>query len=120
MRTFRRENSDAYYFNWILEIDSGFQQTFVPTHENVAQLEIHQNMDRHMLAINLRRVFSAIVSGNVKEDGISAIAQHGPFEIRGDNKIMQSLDTLLRSFVEDQRMKIPGTQYSPCYHLVKT
>lgn len=40
VRNFRRENSDAYYFNWILEIDNGFQTPFIPTHENVAKLEI--------------------------------------------------------------------------------
>ena len=93
VRVFRRENSDAYYFNWILKIDSNFQQPFVPSHENVAKLEIHQDMDRHQLAANLRQVFSAIVAGNVKEEGIAAIKEHGPFEIRGDKKIMQSLDT---------------------------
>lgn len=119
VRVFRRENSDAYYFNWILKVDNGFQHPFIPTHENVAQLEIHQNMDRHQLAANLRQAFSAIVSGNVKEEGIAAIKEHGPFEIRGDKKIMQSLDTLLKSFVEDHRMKIPGTRYSPCYQLIE-
>ena len=119
VRVFRRENSDAYYFNWILEVDNGFQQPFLPTHENVAKLEIHQDMDRHQLAANLRQVFSAIVAGNVKEGGISAIKDHGPFEMRGDKKIMQSLDTLLQSFVGDHRMKIPGTRYAPCYRLIE-
>ncbi len=120
VRVFRRENSDAYYFNWILEVDNGFQRPFIPTHENVAKLKIHQNMERHLLAANLRQVFSAIVAGNVKEEGIAAIRDHGPFEIRGDGKIMQSLDTLLKSFVDDHRMKIPATRYSPCYQLIKS
>jgi len=119
VRKFRRENNDAYYFNWILKVAEGFQKPFVPTHENVAKLEIKQNMARHDLAANLRQVFSAIVAGNVKEDGIAAIAEHGPFEIRGDVKIMSSLDTLLKSFVEQHRMKVPGTRYSPCYQLIK-
>ncbi len=118
VRIYRRENSDAYYFNWILKVDNGFQIPFVPTHENVAHLDIHQNMDRHQLAANLRQVFSAIVAGNVKEEGIAAIKEYGPFEIRGDKKIMQTLDTLLNSFVDDHRMKIPGTRYAPCYQLV--
>jgi len=119
VRNFRRENSDAYYFNWILKVDHGFQKPFVPTHENIAKLEIKQGMDRHDLAANLRQVFSAIVAGNVKEDGIATIAEHGPFEIRGDVKIMNSLDTLLKSFVEQHRMKVPGTRYSPCYRVIK-
>ncbi|MCP4490977.1 MAG: LOG family protein [Gammaproteobacteria bacterium] len=118
VRNFRRENSDAYYFNWILEIDKDFQIPFNATHENVARLEIRPDMPRHKLAANLRRVFSAIVAGNVKESGIATIKQHGPFEIRGDTTIMAALDTLLQSFVDQQRMKIPGTQYSPCYQLV--
>ncbi|NNE63701.1 MAG: DUF3412 domain-containing protein, partial [Gammaproteobacteria bacterium] len=92
---------------------------FNPTHDKVAELEISQHMDRHQLAANLRRVFSAIVTGNVKEEGIAAIKKNGPFEIRGDRKIMQSLDTLLKSFINDHRMKIPGTKYRPCYRLIK-
>ncbi|MDH5355814.1 MAG: nucleotide 5'-monophosphate nucleosidase PpnN [Gammaproteobacteria bacterium] len=119
VRNFRRENSDAYYFNWILEIDNGFQTPFQPTHENVAKLEIRRNMPSHKLAANLRRLFSAIVAGNVKQEGIVAIKKHGPFEIRGEAEIMQALDTLLKSFIEQQRMKIPGTHYSPCYRLIQ-
>ena len=119
VRDFRRANGDAYYFNWILKVDNGFQRPFISTHDNVAKLEINQGMDRHQLAANLRRVFSAIVSGNVKEEGIAAIKQHGPFEIRGDRQIMESLDTLLKSFISDHRMKIPGTTYRPCYQLIR-
>ncbi len=117
VRNFRRENSDAYYFNWILKIDKDFQIPFQATHENVAKLEIRQSMPRHKLAAALRCVFSAIVAGNVKADGIAAIKQHGPFEIRGDATIMASLDTLLQSFVNQQRMKVSGSEYSPCYQL---
>jgi predicted Rossmann-fold nucleotide-binding protein len=118
VRTFRRENSDAYYFNWILKIESEFQQPFIPTHENVAQLKLNLDQPKHHLAANLRRAFSAIVAGNVKEEGIRAIEQNGPFEIRGEAKIMESLDQLLQSFVEQERMKIPGTRYSPCYTVI--
>jgi len=119
VRTFRRENSDAFYFNWILKIAVEFQQPFIPTHENVAQLKLDKDQPKHHLAANLRRAFSAIVAGNVKEEGIRAIEKNGLFEISGDAKIMQSLDKLLRSFVEQERMKIPGTFYSPCYTIIK-
>ncbi len=118
VRTFRRENSDAYYFNWILKIAPEFQQPFTPTHGNVAQLKLNKDQPKHHLAANLRRAFSAIVAGNVKQEGIRAIEQNGPFEIRGEAKIMRSLDQLLRSFVEQERMKIPGTRYSPCYTVI--
>lgn len=115
VRNFRRTHSDAYYFNWILRIDHSFQQPFEPTHENVANLEISRDRPLHLLASDLRRAFSAIVSGNVKEDGIHAIERHGPYRISGDAEIMRSLDALLHSFVEQQRMKVPGKRYTPCY-----
>ena len=73
VKDFRRSNSDAYYFNWILEVDSEFQTTFIPTHENMSELELHSDMPIHLLAANLLRAFSGIVAGNVKEDGIKAI-----------------------------------------------
>ena len=118
VKDFRRSNSDAYYYNWILEIDNEFQKPFIPSHENMAKLEIHSDMENHHLAANLRRAFSGIVAGNVKEDGIRAIEEHGLFEIRGEKKIMQPLDNLLKSFVQQNRMKLPGTTYTPCYKVV--
>lgn len=118
VKNFRRSTSDAYYYNWVLKVEHEFQKPFFPSHENMAQLELHKNQDTHLLAANLRRAFSGIVAGNVKDDGIRAIEEHGHFEIRGDNSIMQPLDALLESFVQDQRMKLPGTKYSPCYKVV--
>jgi len=119
VRNFRRERADAYYFNWILNIDHQFQLPFVPTHENVAALNLTQDQPLHLLAANLRRAFSAIVSGNVKAEGIAQIEQQGPFRICADPKIMESLDALLQSFVAQQRMKVPGKAYTPCYSLQK-
>ncbi|MDH3634844.1 MAG: nucleotide 5'-monophosphate nucleosidase PpnN [Gammaproteobacteria bacterium] len=119
VRNFRREHSDAYYFNWLLNIDHQFQKPFHPSHENVAALNLGREQDLHLLAADLRRVFSAIVSGNVKADGIQRIEKNGPFVIRGEKQIMQSLDALLHSFVAQQRMKVPGKTYTPCYYLNK-
>ena len=119
VRDFRRENSDAYYFNWLLNIEKDFQLPFVPSHENMRNLELHKNQPRHTLAANLRRAFSGIVAGNVKDDGIRAVEEHGLFEIRGDASIMEPVDSLLTSFVEQHRMKLPGTQYVPCYRIIK-
>lgn len=119
VRQFRRSSSDAYYFNWILKIEQEFQQPFHPTHENMSNLALHKDQDVHHLAANLRRAFSGIVAGNVKDDGIRSIEDHGLFEIRGDKGIMESLDTLLASFVARQRMKLPGAKYSPCYRIIK-
>ena len=66
----------------------------------------------------MRRAFSGIVAGNVKEYGIDAIVRHGPFELSGDKAIMDPLDALLRSFVAQHRMKLAGGEYTPCYRLV--
>ena len=119
VRDFRRDNSDAYYFNWLLNIEPDFQQPFEPTHENMSNLELHKNQPRHTLAANLRRAFSGIVAGNVKDEGIRAVEEHGLFEIRGDASIMEPVDSLLASFVEQHRMKLPGTKYVPCYRIIK-
>ncbi len=119
VREFRKAKEDAYYFNWLLKIDPEFQKPFIPTHENMRNVALHKNQERHLLASNLRRVFSGIVAGNVKDEGIRAIEQHGYFEIRGDASIMDAMDSLLASFVAQQRMKLPGTQYIPSYRIVK-
>jgi predicted Rossmann-fold nucleotide-binding protein len=118
VRAFRKENGDAYYFNWLLKIDAIFQQPFNPTHSNMKGLALHKNQENHKLAANLRRAFSGIVAGNVKAEGIRAIENYGHYEIQGNNAIMKLLDSLLTSFVEQHRMKLPGKKYSPCYRII--
>ena len=82
-------------------------------------LNLTQNQERHQLAANLRRAFSGVVAGNVKDEGIRAVEQHGDFEIRGETSILDPLDALLTSFVAQQRMKLPGKTYKPCYRIIK-
>ena len=119
VREFRKDRSDAYYFNWLLKIDHEFQKPFAPTHANMRNLNLNKNQESHLLAANLRRAFSGIVAGNLKEQGIRAIEKHGLFEIHGDPQIMASMDALLTSFVVQHRMKLPGTAYKPCYKIIK-
>ncbi|MDD5113206.1 MAG: nucleotide 5'-monophosphate nucleosidase PpnN [Methylobacter sp.] len=119
VREFRKSVGDAYYFNWLLKIDQVFQQPFNPTHHNMRSLELHKNQLSHQLAANLRRAFSGIVAGNVKNEGILAIEKHGHFDIRGDLDIMRLMDSLLTSFVEQHRMKLPGKLYLPCYRIIQ-
>ena len=118
VRNYRKQHKDAYYFNWLLQIQPEFQQPFHPTHGNMADLHLHRDQPKHLLAANLRRAFSGIVAGNVKPDTIKSVRKKGPFEINGEHEIMQALDALLASFVEQRRMKLPGTTYSPCYKIV--
>ena len=84
----------------------------------MAALRLHKNQPVADLAADLRRAFSGIVAGNVKPVGIEAIKKHGLYQINGDASIMQSLDKLLSSFVEQNRMKLSG-DYEPCYELIK-
>lgn len=117
VKDYRRQHKDSYHFNWRLTIDHDFQVPFEPTHEAMSALEISPELPVHKLAANLRRVFSGIVAGNVREDGAARIREHGPFEIRGSGEIMALLDELLKAFVEQRRMKL-AEQYSPCYRVV--
>ena len=118
VHSFRKEHGDAYYFNWRLVIDEEFQKPFNATHEAMSELEINDELPTHILAANLRRAFSGIVSGNVREDTAAAIEDRGPFQIHGSERIMRLLDDLLAAFVSQQRMKLSGKDYSPCYRVV--
>ena len=118
VREFRRTRNDSYNFNWLLEVPPPLQQPFTPTHEAMRALSLSRDRPAHELAADLRRAFSGIVAGNVKEQGLAAIARHGPYELRGDTAVMRLLDRLLTAFVQQQRMKLPGSRYQPCYRLV--
>jgi predicted Rossmann-fold nucleotide-binding protein len=120
VREFRKRNTDSYNFNWLMRVDPEFQQPFEVTHASMRTLRLHRDLPVHELAADLRRAFSGIVSGNVKEPGIRAIERHGPFEIVGDSAITGMLDELLASFVAQGRMKLPGTAYVPCYQVVRS
>ena len=119
VREHRKCSHDAYYYNWSLTIDPIFQRPFVPNHKNMSGLKLQRKQPVHKLAANLRQAFSGIVAGNVKEQGIRAIEERGLFELKGDKEIMAALDQLLKSFVDQQRMKLPGSRYKPCYTLVR-
>jgi predicted Rossmann-fold nucleotide-binding protein len=112
---FRSEHGDAYYFNWRLKIVKDFQRPFAATHRSMLDLDIDEDLPPHELAANLRRAFSGIVSGNVREDTAELIDREGPFEIRGSRRIMGLLDQMLTGFVAQHRMKISHGDYKPCY-----
>jgi predicted Rossmann-fold nucleotide-binding protein len=117
VRRQRIAQQDSFFFNWALAIPLEFQRPFVPTHEEMAALDLHQGRKPHELAADLRRAFSGIVAGNVKEPSMRRIEANGPFEIHGDPDMMRALDALLRAFVAQGRMKIAG-DYKPCYRVV--
>jgi hypothetical protein len=119
VREYRRKLGDAFYYNWMLHIDHDFQRPFSPTHETMSALNLHYDQPNHELACNLRRMFSGIVSGNIKEEGVLSIEKNGPFQISGDPQLMAELDALLAKFCQDKRMKLSrDTEYKPCYQIV--
>ena len=118
VREFRRRHSDSYNFNWLLSIQPVFQQPFEVTHAAMRALDLSRAQPAHELAANLRRAFSGIVTGNVKEVGIQAIERDGPYELAGDPAVMRPLDELLAAFVSQRRMRLPGSAYRPVYRLV--
>ncbi|MEL7296221.1 MAG: nucleotide 5'-monophosphate nucleosidase PpnN [Pseudomonadota bacterium] len=113
----RRRDGDAYYFNWRLHIPQEFQRPFDTNHENMAALDLSESLPSHELAANLRRAFSGIVAGNIREETAQLVAEHGPFELSGSARIASLLDRLLRSFVAQKRMKISG-EYKPCFRVL--
>ena len=117
VREYRIAQKDSFYFNWGMDIPLDFQQPFVPTHEAMAALDLHHGRRPQDLAADLRRAFSGIVAGNVKEEGLRRVEQFGPYRLDGDADIVRALDALLRAFVQQRRMKISG-EYRPCYELV--
>jgi predicted Rossmann-fold nucleotide-binding protein len=116
VRDARAAQDNAYFFNWTLDIGRDFQQPFEATHESMRALELHRDQPAHSLAVNLRRAFSGIVAGNVREAGIARVEKYGPFELRGDREIIGALGQLLQDFVNDRRMRLTDA-YEPCYRI---
>ncbi|MGL4206230.1 MAG: nucleotide 5'-monophosphate nucleosidase PpnN [Aeromonadaceae bacterium] len=119
VREHRKATGDAYSFNWSLKVEPEFQLPFEPDHKTMSSLDLHWDQPPAQLAANLRRAFSGIVAGNVKEGGIQAIERHGPFQLHGDKELMALMDKLLKSFLSQGRMKLPGSEYTPCYQIVR-
>ena len=117
--TLRSEKQEAFYYNWSLNIAEDLQIPFIPTHQNMAGLKLDYESPIHLRASQLRAAFSGLVAGNVKAFGIEQIARHGPYKINGDEKILNAIDKLLRSFIGQKRMKLGVSEddYHPCYEL---
>jgi predicted Rossmann-fold nucleotide-binding protein len=112
----RFERQEPMYYHSELVIDAELQQPFEPTHESMASLRLHRDQDGFVLARELRKLFSGIVAGNIKQATVARIKQFGPFEITAEPGITAPLDRLLNSFVQQGRMKISGN-YRPCYRV---
>lgn len=114
---YRREIGDTLSYNWSLHIPVEFQQPFIPTHENMANLQLEFSRPVAELAVTLRRAFSGIVAGNIRQDTMQAVAQYGPFQLHGDPIIMEKMSEMLQSFITEGRITLLREGYTPCYEL---
>lgn len=117
VRGYRVAEQESFSYNWGLVIPEDLQQPFNPTHENMAALQLHRDQPVHQLAAELRRAFSGIVAGNIKEFGVRSVEENGPFVLQGEPDLVQSLGELLSAFVEQGRMKLDSQDYKPCFTL---
>ena len=117
VRRQRIESSESFSYHWRLHIPPELQQPFFPSHENMAALKLHRDQPRHALIAELRRAFSGIVAGNVKEFGVRAVDAHGPFQLHGEGDLVAGLAGLLDAFVRDGRMRIDAGSYRPCFEV---
>jgi hypothetical protein len=117
VRAYRVERQESFSNNWELVIPEEFQRPFNPSHENMAALCLHRQQPMNELVAELRRAFSGIVAGNVKDFGVLAVAEHGPFQLQGDADLIAGLGELLDDFVQQGRMKLDTQNYTPCFEL---
>ena len=105
-------------FNRRIDIPWELQQPFEATHESMAALALHPDQPVEQLAAELRRVFSGIGTGNVREAGLRRIRDRGPFMLRGDREVLVALDGLLAEFANERRMpSLDSADYVPCYEI---
>jgi predicted Rossmann-fold nucleotide-binding protein len=118
VREFRSHCEDAFLFNWLINIGTSFQQPFDASHESMEGLALTRTQPAYDLAVNLRRAFSGIVAGNIRDEGIRRVEARGPFVLRGDNEIVTALDVLLRDFIAQGRMRLTDPEnYVPCFQI---
>lgn len=118
VRAQRDEADEPYYFNWRVNVPLAFQLPFFATHNSMSALALHADQAPSSLAVNLRRAFSGIVAGNVRESGIRLVEERGPFVLTGDREIIDALGRLLEDFVDQGRMKLSDPDmYVPCYRI---
>ncbi len=118
VRRHRSKTQDAYSFNWDLVIEKHLQEPFIPTHDNMSGLELSRELPPGKLASEMRRGFSGSVAGNVKAVGLDQVSEHGPYRLRGDKLVVDELQKLLDSFVQQGRMKIDNDKFKPCWELM--
>lgn len=106
---------DSYCFNWTLTVPEILQQPLKVNRKTMDGLNLTHDQEPWMLAASLRNAFSGIVSGNVKEEGIREVREHGPFHLHGDPDIIEGMGRLMQDFIDQGRILLSGRKYTPCY-----
>lgn len=109
-------NEDAHEWNRSLVIPEEFQTPFLPTHDNMAALELHTGQPVGKLMAQLRMLCKGLVHGSITAEGMERIRELGKFRIHGDRTILEALDRLLAKFIAQKRIK--ADFYEPCYEFV--
>ena len=65
-----------------------------------------------------RKSIDACFVADEPAEMVLGAAEQGVFEIEGELAITEPLDRLLTRFVDQQRMKLPGAAYNPCYRII--
>jgi predicted Rossmann-fold nucleotide-binding protein len=110
----RDKRRESYYFNTGLHVPFLLQEPFVADHRTVARTVLKSGQTPWERGALLRRIFSAVVSGNVRPEGIRAVEAEGPFRLRGDRPLISAVDGLLTELAAQGRMSKSGA-YRPSY-----
>ena len=78
----------------------------------MAALNLSRRLPPHKLAAEIRKAFSGIVTGSVKAPWIRAIEQKGPYRLHGDADLLEALEALVQSLIDQGRLK-PHHPYPP-------
>jgi hypothetical protein len=106
--TWRDRTNDALYFNWSMHLDPGWQHPFKATHASMQALELSHRPSPEVRASSLRRLFTGLVSANVREEGIAALEAQGPFRISAEPEMRAALDDILSLMAREGRMRVTG------------
>ncbi len=101
---FRKSNEDSFSFNWSLYVPYGLQETFHPSYDEIEKIFIHSKQNKMELAIDLRKIISSIVAGNVKRNFVKIISEKGPFKIKGEKTYLLAINEILEMFTLQKRM----------------
>lgn len=93
-------------WNHELHIPSEIQTPFEVTFDSMEALDLTRDQEPFLLIVNLRRFFSGMVYLIVKNPQMVESWSGDRPKIRGDKKIIEAVDQLVRWFNKEKRLKI--------------